>query len=528
MEVRVLGPVELCGEGDSVAVTGAKPRALLTFLSLHVGEIVPLSTLIELLWGDDAPRTAERSLQTHVSTVRRAIGADGVVRHGDGWQLAVASVDVVDFTAAVRHGREAKRAGQHLEACEHYQEALALWRGSPVLPTTPRGIAELTHWDEVHDDLVEERGEVLLASGEAASLVADLEAAVAEAPLRERRWALLMIALYRSGRQAEALRAFQRLREVLADELGLEPSAELKRLERRIVLHDEALATPTATGGPAPDASVPPDSSGGDDGDRFSRRERTEARPRRDRESVRRVAASGTEPFAILAAGGGAAVGIAVGSPVVAIVLAGMGWLAVAVPSARRSRPSATGGPGSTTDLREPWRQFVMQAQDAQARIRTTVDTVASGPLSDRLRQIGEQVDRGVEEARRVARRGQELDDVRRQIDTFRIERELDELDDTTAASSPTNRARMFDALRSQLASADRLDQILTDAHDRLRLLVAGLGEAVARTFELSARSTASSDLGDVDMTLEDVVEEMEALRLGLDDAGGRAAGAAD
>ncbi len=529
MDVRVLGPVELTGDGAVGAVTGAKPRALLTYLALHVGEIVPLAALIELLWGDEPPRTAERSLQTHVSTVRRAVGPEGVVRHGDGWQLAVASVDVIEFTSAVRHAREAKRAGEHLDAFEQYEAALGLWRGPPVLPVTPRGLAELTHWEEIHDDLVEERAEVLLASGEAAGLVADLEAAVAEAPLRERRWALLMLALYRAGRQAEALRAFQRLREVLAEELGLEPSAELKRLERRIVLHDEALATPTATGGPATDGGYADATTAEAEADGGTRRkERREGRPRPDHQAVRRVANSGTEPLAILAAGGGAAVGIAVGSPIVAVVLAGMGWLAVAVPSSRRARPRAAGSSTRSIDLREPWRQFVVQAQEAQGRIRTTVDSVASGPLSDRLHQIGGQVDRGVEEARRVARRGQDLDDVRRQIDTFRIERELDELDETSPDASTANRARMFDALRSQLASADRLDQILTDAHDRLRLLVAGLGEAVARTFELSARGPAASDLGDVDTTLEDVLEEMEALRLGLDDADGPTVPAAD
>lgn len=513
----MLGPVELSG-GDVTAVTGAKPRAVLTYLALHVGEIVPRSTLLELLWGDEPPRTAERSLQTHVSTVRRAIGADGVLRHGDGWQLAVTSVDVVEFGAAVRHAREAKRAGQHLEAFDHYKAALVLWRGSPVLPTTSRGIAEVTHWDEIHDDLVEERIEVLLASGEAAGLVADLESAVAEAPLRERRWGLLMIALYRAGRQAEALRAFQRLREVLAEELGLEPSAELKRLERRIVLHDEALATPTATGGPTtgagPAEQPAPNGVGGSEPAGSRRRAP-------DREAVRRVASSGSAPLAILAAGGGAAVGIAVGNPLLAVALAGVGWLVVAVPSVRRSRPS--GGDHRPPDLRLPWRQFVAQAQEAQSRIRTTVDNVASGPLHDRLGRIGDQVDRGVDEAMRVARRGQQLDDVRRQIDTFRIERELEELDDTSPETSPENRARMFDALRSQLASADRLDRVLTDAHGRLRLLVAGLDEAVARTFELSVRSTTSSDLGDVDLTLEDVLDEMEALRQGLDDAHGAA-----
>src|SRR5262245_15751538 len=256
MHVRVLGHAELAG-GD-VPLTGTKPREVLTFLGLHAGEVVTKATLIDLLWGDAPPKTADRSLQTHVSTLRRSTGADAVDRRGDGWVLDVASVDVLEFTSAVRHGKEAQRAGDHVLAARHYEEALALGRGTPELPATARGQAEVTRWQETRDDLVEERAAVLLASGAAADLIADLEAAVAEAPLRERRWTQLMLGLYRADRQAEALRAYQRLRDLLADELGLEPSAEVQRLERRIVLQDETLRLPVPEGGEVRDRTTTP------------------------------------------------------------------------------------------------------------------------------------------------------------------------------------------------------------------------------------------------------------------------------
>lgn len=503
MHVRVLGHAELCG-GDAPGVTGAKPRAVLTYLGLHVGEVVTANVLVDLLWGEAPPRTADRSVQTHISTLRRSVGADAVVRRGDGWQLEVGSIDVIDFTSAIRHGKEAQRAGHPEEAAALYDAALALWRGAPVLPGTARGEAEVTRWTETHDGLVEDRADALLASGEAAGIVADLEAAVAEAPLRERRWAQLMLALYRSDRQADALRAYQRLRSVLGEELGLEPSAELQRLERRMVMQDESLKRPSPVVAADTDTATGP------------------GRARRERPPVadfsRRMVVGATEPMAIMAAGGGAAAGVAVGGGIGgAVALAGVGWaLAVVLPAARRGRRDDP-GPVGPTDLREPWRQFVTQAQDAQRRFTATVASVPAGPIHDRLQRLGERIGHGVQEAGRVARRGQSLDDVRRDIDTFRIERQLDELEHE--APEPTvSRLRTADALRAQLATADRLDRILTATHDRLRFLAAHLGEAVARSFELSVETDGAAPIGEVDESLGDVIEEMEVLRQALDD----------
>ena len=498
MHVRVLGHAELAG-GD-VPLSGTKPREVLTFLGLHAGAVVTQSTLIDLLWGESPPKTAARSVQTHVSTLRRSTGADAVVRRGEGWVLDVITVDVLEFTSAVRHGKEASRAGDAEAAADHFEAALALWRGAPQLPATPRGQAEVTRWQETHDGIVEDRAEARLDTGEAADLIADLEAAVAEAPLRERRWAQLMLALYRSGRQAEALRAYQRLRQTLSEELGLEPSAEVQRLERRIALQDETLLLPP---GAASNGS----------------RKASAPRPRRQRRPglTRRLAAAATEPMASVAAGAGGAVGIVAGGGVVGgAVLAGVGWtVAVVVPAAGRARTQAE-GTTDVADLREPWREFVAQAQEAQQRFGTALSTAPAGPLHDRLQRIGDRVARGAQEARRVAARGQGVDDVRRNIDTFGIERKLRALEDEP--SDNPDRIRTVDALRAQLAAADRLDRVLTEAHDRLRLLAAHLGEAVARSFELAVRSDGAGDLGEMSEDLDDVLEEMETIREALDD----------
>ena len=127
-----------------------------------------------------------------------------------------------------------RSSGDATAALSHYDAALALWRGPPQLPDTPRGAAEITRWEEAHAALEEDRADALLAAGRAAEAVAELEAAVAVAPLRERRWGQLMTALYRAGRQGEALRAYQRARTTLAEELGVEPGTELRRLEAAI------------------------------------------------------------------------------------------------------------------------------------------------------------------------------------------------------------------------------------------------------------------------------------------------------
>ncbi len=237
---------------------------------------------------------------------------------------------------------------------------------------------------------------------------------------------------------------------------------------------------------------------------------------------------AGMAPGAILAAGLGAAIGILVGGGFAgAVVLAVVAWLfATLVPVYRNHAKRRGPGAVDPFSLREPWRSAAQEALRAQKRFREATASVAPGPLKDRLTAIGEQLTRGVEEAGRVARRGQRLEDVRRQIDSNRVLAELQRVE-SVAAVSPADDpslSRTVEALRAQLATADRLDRVLTDTGNRLVLLDARLDEAVARTLELSVDADDPSDLGGLNTTVESVLEEMEALRLALDEADGGSA----
>ena len=246
VELGVLGPLQVRQYGLPVAIPGAKPRAILTMLGLHGGSVVSADTLVELLWGDDPPRTAAKALQTHISSLRRTLGDGFVLTEGTGWTLSTTEIDATRYRLSARMGRDAVAAGDTSQAVARFDEALTLWRGTPELPDGSRGVSEKTRWIEGHAALVEDRADALLATGRAAEIIGDLEAAVADAPLRERRWGQLMLALYRAGRQGEALGAFQRARSLLADELGVDPGPDLRRLEAAIVAQDAALEMPVS------------------------------------------------------------------------------------------------------------------------------------------------------------------------------------------------------------------------------------------------------------------------------------------
>ncbi|MDX6520205.1 MAG: hypothetical protein QOF08_810, partial [Gaiellales bacterium] len=246
VELGVLGPLQVRQDGAPVTIPGAKPRAILTMLGLHGGSVVSADTLVELLWGEDPPRTAAKALQTHISSLRRTLGDGFVLTAGAGWSLAESEVDAARYKSAARLGRDAAAAGDISQAVARFEEALALWRGVPELPDGRRGTSEKTRWIEGHAALVEDRADALLATGRAAEIIGELEAAVADAPLRERRWGQLMLALYRAGRQGDALGAYQRARALLADELGVDPGPDLRRLEAAIVGQDTALEIPAA------------------------------------------------------------------------------------------------------------------------------------------------------------------------------------------------------------------------------------------------------------------------------------------
>ncbi|MGN6337388.1 BTAD domain-containing putative transcriptional regulator, partial [Mycobacterium sp.] len=251
MELGVLGPLQVRQDGAAVAVPGAKARAILTMLGLSSGSVVQADTLVELLWGEDPPRTAVKALQTHISSLRRALGDGFVLTQGAGWVLAESETDAARYKTAARLGRDAAAGGDTSQAVARFEEALALWRGIPELPDGRRGTSEKTRWIESHAALVEDRADALLATGRAAEVIGDLEAAVAESPLRERRWGQLMLALYRAGRQGEALGAYQRARTLLADELGVDPGPELRRLEAAIVAQDASLDVAVAQQAPS-------------------------------------------------------------------------------------------------------------------------------------------------------------------------------------------------------------------------------------------------------------------------------------
>jgi DNA-binding SARP family transcriptional activator len=194
VELGVLGPLQVRQHGAPVVIPGAKPRAILTMLGLHGGSVVSAEALVELLWGEDPPRTATKALQTHISSLRRALGDGFVLTEGTGWTLAESEVDASRYKSVARLGRDAVAVGDSSQAVACFEEALALWRGIPELPDGRRGTSEKTRWVEGHAALVEDRADALLATGRAAEIIGDLEAAVADAPLRERRWGQLMLA----------------------------------------------------------------------------------------------------------------------------------------------------------------------------------------------------------------------------------------------------------------------------------------------------------------------------------------------
>jgi DNA-binding SARP family transcriptional activator/pimeloyl-ACP methyl ester carboxylesterase len=242
MKVGVLGPVRALAGGREIALSAAKERSLLAMLALHAGSVVTPVALIDALWGDAPPATARKTLQTYVSNVRRALGPSVLATDPHGYVLHLYGddVDVLVFRRLVRQGEEARRGGEALRARDLLAAGTALWRGEPFGGVAAHtGLAaEAIRLQEEYLGAVEGRVAAELEVGEDAQLVGELEALVREHPFRERLWGHLMIALYRTGRQADALDAYERVRVQLRDELGLEPGGELKRLQRAVLEHE--------------------------------------------------------------------------------------------------------------------------------------------------------------------------------------------------------------------------------------------------------------------------------------------------
>jgi DNA-binding SARP family transcriptional activator len=259
VEFRVLGPLEAIGEAGPVELGGPRQRALLALLLLHANEVVPADRLIDELWPNEPPQTGRAALRVRVSQLRKALGADAIVTRPPGYVLAVGP-DQLDLFRFERLAEEVRRA---LEASEAERarglalDALALWRGPPLADVADLdfGRIEAGRLEELRLAVLERRIEADLALGRHDGVVGELETLAAQHPLREHLAEQLMLALYRSGRQAEALGVYQRARRALVDELGIEPSESLKQLEAAILRHEPSLAAAVAERPGAPTAA---------------------------------------------------------------------------------------------------------------------------------------------------------------------------------------------------------------------------------------------------------------------------------
>ena len=265
MEFRVLGPLEVSDDGLPIAIGGQKQRALLALLLLHANEVVSRDRLIDELWEEDPPETARTALQVHISQLRKAVGRERILTQAPGYRAVVGpgELDLERFEQLVADDAD--------EA--ELREALALWRGAP-LAELGDGFARMERGrlEEQRLLTLERRIDADLALGRHAELVPELDGLVREHPLREHLRGQLMLALYRCGRQADALAVYRQGQRLLQEELGLEPHDELQRLERAILNHDPSLESPVVAGAKRPSvaqrrrapprtkAQVPPDS----------------------------------------------------------------------------------------------------------------------------------------------------------------------------------------------------------------------------------------------------------------------------
>jgi DNA-binding SARP family transcriptional activator/DNA-binding beta-propeller fold protein YncE len=245
VEFRILGPLEPEQDGRLVPLGGRKQRALLALLLLHANAVVPRDRLIDEIWGDEPPETARTALQVHVSQLRKALGRERIETRAPGYRVRTEpdALDLERFERLVAEGRDALAGGDAERSADALREALALWRGTPLaeLGEVPFAQRECLRLEELRLAALEERVEADLQLGRHARLVPELEGLVREHPLRERLRGQLMLALYRCGRQADALEVYRSGRRLLDEELGLQPDDELQRLERAILNHDPSL-----------------------------------------------------------------------------------------------------------------------------------------------------------------------------------------------------------------------------------------------------------------------------------------------
>jgi predicted ATPase/DNA-binding SARP family transcriptional activator len=246
MQFRVLGPLQVVDDdGSEITASGAKERTLLAALLIEAGEVVSADRLIDILWSENLPANPSNALQARVSALRKSLGRqDVIVNQPPGYRLAVGPLDV-DSGVFERKLAEARTAAARSAAMavDLYDQALSLWRGDPFADFSYQDFAraEISRLEELRAVAREERIGVMLEAGRHAEVLGELEGLVVEYPLREGLWAQLMLALYRSGRQADALRAYRDAARILGEELGIEPTVELRQLEEAILTQDETL-----------------------------------------------------------------------------------------------------------------------------------------------------------------------------------------------------------------------------------------------------------------------------------------------
>ena len=258
MRFSVLGSIEVTSDAGPLDLGGVKQRAILGYLVLHANEVVPTSRLLQAMWDGDPPPTARKMIQNAVSGIRRVLSAQSrtgqpaatLRTHAPGYQLRV-DPDIVDlqrFRALARDGRTAIADGRPELGAERLRAALSLWRGRALADLVEAGYrwSELTAVEDERLSALEDRLDAELVCGRHREITPELEVLTATEPLRERLCQQFMLALYRSGRQADALRIYRRTREALIDSLGLEPGRDLQELQQRILDHDATIQAATA------------------------------------------------------------------------------------------------------------------------------------------------------------------------------------------------------------------------------------------------------------------------------------------
>jgi len=262
-DFRFLGPLQVWRGGRFIEIRAPKQRALLAVLAIRAGQVVSIDRLIEELWGGAPPPSARTTLYSLVFRLRRRLhaGVEVMGTRSPGYLLRVApgALDFRRFEAGLVRGRAELAAQDHARAARTFRDALALWRGQAFadVPEIPLLQAEARRLEELRLTALEDRIEADLALGRHALVAAELYALVEEYPLRERLWEMLMLALYRSARQVDALRAFEQAQQALAGHWGLTPGPGLKRMYERILAADPGLMPmerseppPTALGDP--------------------------------------------------------------------------------------------------------------------------------------------------------------------------------------------------------------------------------------------------------------------------------------